>query len=109
MSIPEFEPIVLPVAPLFEMFDDELGAEHAAASCGVSRSAFVRWKRVGHITLYYAEQVSHALGLHPSAIWGMSYYYAVKEDEDRRTKMMDLKLAKQRQKRVDRNKLKGKS
>jgi len=98
---PIIPPTTLPAGPLLELFSDkELGLEHISSVCGIGRKAMIRWKTSG-LTLYYAEEISHKLGLHPSAIWGMSYYYAVKEDEDRRNEMYAKKLIRQKNNRME--------
>ena len=76
--------VMLPLDPLLKLFGnqwEELGLEHIADACGFSKSALIRWKRKETVTLIYAEQCATKLGLHPSEIWGMSYYFACWEEE----------------------------
>jgi hypothetical protein len=102
MSASPYPSVTLPIEPLLNLFvdDEKLGLEHIASVCGIGRRAMIRWKTSG-LTLNYAEQVAHQLGLHPSAIWGMDYYYAVKADEDRSMEMMERKLARQKLNRIN--------
>jgi hypothetical protein len=100
MIAPEhLKPITLPLEPVIELFADaDIGWEHIAAMCGCGRRALITWRTSG-VPIHRAEDMSDSLGLHPSAIWGMEYYFAcdaefLRKREYDRTKTANLRKKK---------------
>ena len=83
----KFPEPVLSLQPVYDLFDgDEIGVYDIAEACGFGRNAFLRWEKVG-VTLLRAEQIAEHLGLHPTAIWGAEYNFAVAAQDIRKRAM----------------------
>lgn len=89
---PEAARRVLPIGPLEELLVPRLGAERRAAShesnmdhrataarfadyCGVSRAAWVKYRRRG-LSASVADRLAVRCGYHPCEVWGPAFYEA---------------------------------
>ena len=78
------EPMV-PLAPLLERIASAHGPgltdRTIAELCGVSPRTVLRWRRTQQICAGDTDRVAIALGWHPAAIWGITWYIETAEEE----------------------------
>ena len=97
----DFEQVLLPLAPLWDYceMEDEFTVSLFAEIINSERKSIYRWIESGGVSLLRAEEICDYLKIHPTLVWGESYYFACHEHDERKQAMYKVRYQKARERK----------